>query len=103
MLKELTEVEIGEIGEKYTIEWLKDNGHTNIRHDTRSPGSTDIETDTWLVQVKTSRWPNSPADLSLEEKRNIKSRATKLEKSPMLAQVTLHPDGSKEVRMLHVH
>ena len=95
MLKELTEVEIGEIGERYTIEWLKENGHTIIQHDTRSPGSTDIETDKWLVQVKTSVWPKEPAELTPDEKRNIKSRATKLERVAYLSRVTLDEDGSK--------
>jgi len=76
-----TQVEIGQKGERIVAAWLKEKGYTtNV--DTKAPGSTDIEakasSGNLLVQVKAAVSPNQPADLSSDEVRNIKSRASNL-------------------------
>jgi hypothetical protein len=93
MEKKLTEVEIGEFGEKRVEIALIEMGHTNIIRNTRLPGSTDIETDTWLVQVKASQFPNDVRDLTPGEVHDIKSRATRLKKEAYKVQLIINENG----------
>lgn len=89
----MTSVEIGKIGEKYVVDWLKSKRYIIVKWDTRAPGSTDIEakhsTAHILVQVKTAVEPNKPADLSSQEIRNLKSRASKIGAIAFQAKVQL--------------
>jgi len=76
-----TQVEIGQAGEHIVARELAAKGYrTNV--DTRAPGSTDIEARSQqanlLVQVKTAMSPGTPAAMSTDEERNIKSRAQRL-------------------------
>ncbi len=76
-----TQVQVGQAGEQIVGSALTGIGYrTNI--DTKTPGSADIEARgtaaSLLVQVKTAVYPNEPANMSSDEERNIKSRATKL-------------------------
>jgi hypothetical protein len=77
----LTSSAIGAAGEKIVTAALTRMGYSCYRN-TQQAGSTDIEatssTKNLLVQVKTSVYPDVPADLSGEERRNITSRATRL-------------------------
>ncbi len=87
-----TATEIGLAGERIVNVWLVDNGYsTNL--DTRQPGSTDIQASgqktNLLVQVKSAITPNVPADLSSDEVRNIKSRASRLGFQAWAAKVVL--------------
>ena len=90
----LTPQQIGAFGEKHVADALRQTSHTGIKVNTQSPGSTDIETDNVLVQVKTAVAPNNPGYPSSDEIRNIKSRATKIGKNAHIAQVTINSDGS---------
>lgn len=89
----LTPTQIGEIGERHVVAALRQNNHANIKVNTRAPGSTDIETNSILVQVKTSLG-GVPAYPSSDEIRNLKSRAAKLGKEAYVAQVVINQDGS---------
>lgn len=84
--------EIDSIGERIAASALVGMGYqTNV--DARQPGSTEIEAiqndRKLLVQVKTAVVPDTPSQLSSEEERNIKSRATKLGCEPYEAKVQL--------------
>ncbi len=76
-----TPYEIGNAGEGYAVEFLKGKGFTIDKWDTHASGSADIEAHSKeskiLVQVK-SAITDEPSDLSAEEQRNIKSRATRI-------------------------
>ena len=77
----VTSQEVGQAGEEIVALALVEKGYrTNV--DTKGPGSTDIEAlganATLLVQVKTALFPATPAGLSSNEERNIKSRASRL-------------------------
>lgn len=87
-----TTTQIGNVGESFVATALMDMGYqTNL--DTRLPGSTDIEAiqngRKLLVQVKAEVLPGTPASLSSEEERNIKSRAINLGCEPWEAKVHL--------------
>ncbi len=94
-----TEVEIGSAGESVVNAWLIKNGYrTNL--DTRQPGSVDIvavkplieavgSQASLLVQVKTALSPNTPADISSDELRNINAQAARLGFHSWLAQVVV--------------
>jgi Holliday junction resolvase len=88
--------EIGQAGERIVAQWLRGSGYTIDRVDTRSPGSTDIEARSsqkcLLVQVKSAVLPNEPSSLSSDEKRNIKSRATRIGCEAWEAGVQLDPN-----------
>jgi len=88
-----SQAQIGDAGEQIVNSWLVQNGYkTNL--DTRQPGSTDIEAvgtkALLLVQVKTAMSPSTPADLSSDEVRNIKSRASRLGYQAWQAKVTVN-------------
>lgn len=89
----MVSVNIGHIGEKLVVDWLKSSGYTIVEWNTQAPGSTDIEakhsTAYILVQVKTAVEPNAPSDLSSDEIRNIKSRASKKDAEAYQAKVQL--------------
>ena len=91
----LTSSDIGAAGEKIVSAALTNLGYSCYRN-TQQPGSTDIEargqTKTLLVQVKTSLYPDHPADLSGEERRNITSRATRLGYEAWQAKVQINDD-----------
>lgn len=90
-------VEIGNIGEKHVVAWLKTKNFSNISHDTRLPGSTDIEADgkeSLLIQVKTAIYPSSPGYLSSDEIRNIKSRASNTNRIAYIAKVQIDSKGN---------
>ncbi|MBM3475593.1 MAG: hypothetical protein FJX75_20200 [Armatimonadetes bacterium] len=92
--KEPTAAEIGAAGEAHAAEWLKSKGYTATVN-TRLPGSTDIEADgpaSLLVQAKSAVYPNAPADLTPDEERNIKSRASNTKREAWLAKVTMNND-----------
>jgi hypothetical protein len=89
MAKELSTSEVGSIGEQIVKNYLIQTGHTNVKVDTFAPGKTDVESDTWLVQVKTSVSPYKPGDLTSDEVRDIKSRAAKLKKEAYKAQLSI--------------
>jgi Holliday junction resolvase len=88
----VTQVDIGNAGERLVARALAGDGYrTNV--DTRGPGSTDIEAlkpdRSLLIQVKTAIYPNSPANLSADELRNIRARATRLGREAWAAGVQL--------------
>ena len=90
-----SQAQIGSAGEKIVNSWLVRKGYkTNL--DTRQPGSTDIEAGSpktsLLVQVKTAMSPSTLADLSSDEVRNIKSRATRIGYQAWQAKVTVDSD-----------
>ena len=84
------------------IQSLKSNKYTITNHDTKGAGSTDIEaennTSKVLVQVKPGVAPNEPADLSPDELRNIKARATKLKRDAYCCKVQLEKDSSGKLK-----
>lgn len=87
-----SQAEIGGAGERFVNSWFVRKGYeTNL--DTRQPGSTDIEAvsskTSLLAQVKTAMSPSAPADLSSDEVRNIKSRATRIGYQAWQAKVTV--------------
>ena len=67
-----------------------------VLQNTRLPGSTDIEAtknnSSILVQVKSALHPSAPDGLSSDEKRNIKSRASRIDATSYLAQVQFYND-----------
>lgn len=73
--------DIGHQGEIIAENFLKKNGYVTQRN-TQLSGSTDIEATSlqnkYLVQVKTGKYPNQPPEMSSDEIKNIKSRATKI-------------------------
>lgn len=77
-----TSAQIGQAGEAAAVAALKKKGWTITTWNTQAPGSTDIEAASGskklLVQVKAAVSPDVPANLSGEEERNIKSRATRI-------------------------
>src|ERR1017187_1022808 len=88
----LTAGQVGDFGERHVEAWLRAKGFTNILRDTKQLGSTDIQADgseSILVQVKTAVHPDQPAQLSADEIRDIKSRATKLGRVAYVARVTI--------------
>ena len=94
--------QIGEIGERHVAAWLGKQGYT-VTQNTRLPGSTDIQAngqEPILVQVKTAVSPEEPAYPSGDEIRNIKSRATNLNRTAYVAQVQISAQGTltKEIR-----
>ncbi len=76
-----TSAQIGQAGEAAVVTALKKEGWSITNWNTQVPGSTDIEASSGkkklLVQVKSAITPDSPASLSSDEERNIKSRAVK--------------------------
>ncbi len=102
MAKEMTVAEIGGIGERHVTAALQALGFSCYRN-TQLPGSTDIEAKQkdssgnnikiLLVQVKTALTPNSPADLSPDEKQGIVSRANRNNGEAWLGQVRISSDG----------
>lgn len=83
--------QIGNYGEQHVASWLRLKGYT-VNQNTRLPGSTDIEADGQeriLVQVKTAVSPNEPSYPSADEIRNIKSRASNINRTAYAAQVTI--------------
>lgn len=86
--KNYTSSEIGSIGEKAAVDWLRNNGFTVSNWNTQGAGSTDIEAcikqlngvlkPALLVQVKTAIFPNSPVSVSLAELQKITTRANNL-------------------------
>ncbi|MBA7696222.1 hypothetical protein ES703_104865 [subsurface metagenome] len=87
-----SQAQIGAAGEQIVDSSLTSKRYkTNLN--TRLPGSTDIEAvgseTSLLVQVKASMSPSTPADLSSDEVRNIKSRATRIGYQPWQAKVTV--------------
>lgn len=93
----LTAAEIGTAGEMHTTSWLRGKGWRCYRN-TQLPGATDIEATSGaksiLVQVKTAVYPNSPADLSADEKRAIVVRANRLGIEAWLAQLQVNREGA---------
>jgi Holliday junction resolvase-like predicted endonuclease len=89
-----TQVQIGQAGEAAAVAALKEKGWTITNWNTQAPGSTDIEASSGskklLVQVKSSVALDSPAALSGDEERNIKSRATRIGAEAHEARVTLN-------------
>jgi Holliday junction resolvase len=75
----LSSYNIGLAGETVVVDILKANGFQIVRWDTKAPGATDIEANSYnrrlLVQVKSAVYPNEPATLSNSEISSIKSRA----------------------------
>lgn len=78
----LEAADIGHAGEKIVEDLLSQNSWTNIIRDTWQKGSTDIKADPIdktkkgiLIQVKTALFPNAPAEISADEKKNIIMRA----------------------------
>ena len=90
-------VEVGRLGERHVVNYLKEKKYTIVEWDTQAPGSTDIEAQHasahLLVQVKTAIHPNEPGTLTSEEVRNIKSRATKINADPWEANVQISDNG----------
>jgi hypothetical protein len=93
----LTAAEIGNIGERHVTAALAANGWRCYRN-TQLPGATDIEATSanrsLLVQVKTAVYPNSPSDLSGEDKRAIVGRASRNQKEAWLAQLQVNREGA---------
>ena len=88
--------QIGQYGEQHVASWLRGQGYT-VNQNTRLPGSTDIEADGQeriLVQVKTAGSPNEPSYPSADEIRNIKSRASNINRTAYVAQVTIDSSGN---------
>lgn len=87
-----TTTEIGTAGERAVVAALKSDGWVGT-WDTKGAGSTDVEAKKGsrhvLIQVKAALEGTTPAQLSSDELRNIKSRAAKLGAEAWLAQVTL--------------
>lgn len=73
--------EIGQAGEEIVANGLRAAGW-RVQQNTQLPGSTDIDGTKngrhILCQVKTAQAPNEPTGLSSDERRNIKSRATRI-------------------------
>ena len=90
----LEEIEVGAIGVRHVITWLRQNRHIDIKPDTSSPGSTDIETDRALVHVKSVVTPNEPAEPTPDEISSIRSRASELKKDALIAKVVINQYGS---------
>jgi Holliday junction resolvase-like predicted endonuclease len=88
-----TSAQIGQAGEATVVTALKKEGWSITNWNTQAPGSTDIEASSGrkklLVQVKSAITPDSPASLSSDEERNIKSRAAKIGADAYEARVTL--------------
>jgi Holliday junction resolvase len=86
---------VGPRGEVVVRDDLRNQGWAVLQN-TRLPGSTDIEATknntTILVQVKSALSPSTPANLSSDETRNIKSRASNIEATAYLAQVQFYND-----------
>jgi hypothetical protein len=84
--------DVEEIGERLVAQWLIDKRYS-VKVDTNVPGSADIQATcnkvNLLVHVKTAVFPNVPACSSVEEKGNIKSRATRLSYEAWEAKVQL--------------
>jgi Holliday junction resolvase-like predicted endonuclease len=95
MFQYWTPQQIGHAGEKIVVQRLLGQGWHIDQWDTQAPGSTDIAASAngqgILVQVKASLAPGVPATLSDEEKRNITSRAARLNRSAYWVQVVLNP------------
>ncbi len=92
----MNSAQIGEYGEQHVASWLRQNGYTVLQN-TKLPGSTDIEADgeeSILVQVKTAVRPDEPAYPSSDEIRNIKSRASRLNRTAYVTQVQIDPNGN---------
>jgi hypothetical protein len=89
-----TVVEIGQAGERFAVQALKNERWTIDVWNTQAPGSTDIEAHSGpskiLVQVKSAIFPNEPTSLSSDEERNIKSRATRIGAKAYEARVHLN-------------
>lgn len=89
----LEEYNIGEQGELFVVQYLKDIGYI-VKHDTKLPGSTDIEAIKgnvhFLIQVKTAMAPQEPVSLSSDEERDIKSRAARIGTTAYEAKVQLN-------------
>ena len=89
-----TSLEIGAVGERIVVQWLRNYRFTIQGWDTQSPGSTDIEAESSkahiLVQVKSAADPNEPPSLSSEEERNMKSRAMRIGAEAWEARVQLN-------------
>jgi len=103
----MTGAEIGSIGERHVEHRLTATGW-KCKRDTQLPGSTDIEAEVGekkiLVQVKTAVSPATPADLSAEELRNIKSRENRSRRQACLAKVTVRSGGqlAQEIEWLQL-
>lgn len=98
-------VDIGRSGEEVVKKRLQEKGWEITSHDTRGPGSTDLEAEAGgkqiLVQVKTAVPPNDPASLSSEEECNIKARATRISAWAYEARVWLTQPPKVEWRHLN--
>jgi Holliday junction resolvase-like predicted endonuclease len=94
--KTLTAAEIGYYGERHATAWLTANGYSCYQN-TQLPGSTDIDATSskasLYVQVKTAVSPNSPAELSADERKAIVARANRNNRQAWLAQVTIDENG----------
>jgi Holliday junction resolvase len=82
----------GSKAEEAVARSLRARGAT-VKVNTKGPGATDLEAvwptgTTWFVQVKSSRSKSSgPAWPSSEDLRRLKSRASRLGATPVVAQV----------------
>jgi hypothetical protein len=92
----MEESDIGRYGELHIKLDLEANGF-ECHHDTKGPGSTDIEAKNkaggMLVQVKAALHPNKPASLSSEECRAIVARAKTLGFVAWQAKVQINETG----------
>ena len=92
----LTAGNIGKIGEIHVTKWLEGKGYSGICN-TQLPGATDIEAAnsvaSLLVQVKTAKWPASPANLTTEEIKAIVNRASSKGRQAWLAQLQVNEKG----------
>lgn len=97
--------DIGRAGEEVVKGLLVSKGWKITSHDTKGPGSTDLEAKAGgaqiLVQVKTAVPPSNPSSLSSEEERNIKSRATRIGAGAYEARVWLTQPVKVEWRHLN--
>jgi len=99
----LTSAEVGTVGERHATAWLRSNGWSCYRN-TQLAGATDIQATagakSLLVQVKTAIYPNSPSDLTSDEKKAIVSRANRNGWEAWLAQLQVNREGALVSRIL---
>jgi len=85
--------QVGAAGEAAAVAALQKAGWQITVWNTQAPGSTDIEAvsgaSKLILQVKSAVVPGTPASISGEEDRNLKSRATKIGADAYEARVSL--------------
>ena len=82
---------VGRTGERVVVRSLTDEGYVINAWNTASPAPADIDATRErvhiLVQVRSAIYPNEPTNLTQEEAQHLKSRATAISATPVIATV----------------